>query len=442
MPQSRTSKTGKLPNGNKVTVTTGVGRRGTYKTVTVRRPDGTVDSRSYRRGVASSSFLGGYDKTAPRWATNQTGRGSGNSARSGNAAKVIFGCIALLIYLFWPITIGAKTVAGKEHYSTVGIIVLAIWLPIAIGVPVLIAWAFKKSKRAASEVPAPQRREAARATALATAPSGPRAQAPLMQSPRSSATPPTTAPVVRGPGDPRWRWIQLAQQLPDSLRRFEAEYQEHQRGSTCPSGQPIADPDREWQRLIGEAQAISLAAAQLFQSATALFDTSKQVDEEYIAKFVDALVGKYAAMLQWSVRVRMTPTSPEWGKVFELLSRFLDEKIENVRRFSQWSIQFSKQALYGIPAAPLNLSTDITLKIGADIRAAAAQARAAEGVTQNDTRATATSKSESAPDKVKPSLPTNGVSVADELRKLADLRREGVLTSEEFDAQKAKLLQS
>ena len=34
---------------------------------------------------------------------------------------------------------------------------------------------------------------------------------------------------------------------------------------------------------------------------------------------------------------------------------------------------------------------------------------------------------------------TAPVSVSDELRKLADLRREGILTEEEFAAQKAKL---
>jgi hypothetical protein len=38
-------------------------------------------------------------------------------------------------------------------------------------------------------------------------------------------------------------------------------------------------------------------------------------------------------------------------------------------------------------------------------------------------------------------VPSSGpVSVADELQKLADLRDRGVLTQEEFEAQKAKLL--
>jgi putative oligomerization/nucleic acid binding protein len=41
-----------------------------------------------------------------------------------------------------------------------------------------------------------------------------------------------------------------------------------------------------------------------------------------------------------------------------------------------------------------------------------------------------------------PTHPAHGSSVADELRKLAELHKQGVLTDEEFDAQKARLLAS
>jgi hypothetical protein len=68
MPQSRQSNTFKLPNGNRVTVTTGAGRRSTYKTVTVKRPNGTSTSRTYRRGGLLAYFLGGYDTSVPGWA--------------------------------------------------------------------------------------------------------------------------------------------------------------------------------------------------------------------------------------------------------------------------------------------------------------------------------------------------------------------------------------
>lgn len=70
MPRRRTSNTIKLPNGNRVTVSRGRGRWGKSrsKTVTVRRPDGTGASRSYRRGFISSWYLGGYSRRVPLWA--------------------------------------------------------------------------------------------------------------------------------------------------------------------------------------------------------------------------------------------------------------------------------------------------------------------------------------------------------------------------------------
>lgn len=63
MPQSRTSHTFKQPNGQRITVTTGKGRRRAYKTVTVRSPNGTSQSRTYHR-----SWPGAYDNSLPRWA--------------------------------------------------------------------------------------------------------------------------------------------------------------------------------------------------------------------------------------------------------------------------------------------------------------------------------------------------------------------------------------
>lgn len=70
MPQTRSksSRTVTLPNGNKVTVTVGANRQGFYKTVTVRRPSGTSDGRTYRRGLFLAYFLSGYNDSIPRWA--------------------------------------------------------------------------------------------------------------------------------------------------------------------------------------------------------------------------------------------------------------------------------------------------------------------------------------------------------------------------------------
>jgi hypothetical protein len=62
------SKTVKLPNGNRVTVRIGSNRYGCYKKVTVRRPNGNSETRTYQRGSIASFFLGGYDISIPKWA--------------------------------------------------------------------------------------------------------------------------------------------------------------------------------------------------------------------------------------------------------------------------------------------------------------------------------------------------------------------------------------
>ena len=66
-----------LANGNRVTITVGSNRNGWYKTVTVKRRDGTGESNTYRRGaglMGSGGFLGlglhggPYGDDIPDWA--------------------------------------------------------------------------------------------------------------------------------------------------------------------------------------------------------------------------------------------------------------------------------------------------------------------------------------------------------------------------------------
>lgn len=143
MPKRRASRTIKLPNGNRVTVSQGRGRWNTSfsKTVTVRRPDGTGESRSYRRGIVASSTLGSYGGRVPVWAR----RGGATTASRAQQPtkrwsfwKGIGIVLLAILYLCWPILIGSKTVNGHEHYSVMGEVLLCIWLPLAIGVPVFI----------------------------------------------------------------------------------------------------------------------------------------------------------------------------------------------------------------------------------------------------------------------------------------------------------------
>ena len=72
MAQTGQSKTVKMANGNRVTVTTGYNSGGYYRKTTVRRPDGTADSRTERKnaGVLNTGLLnlGGYGEGVPKWA--------------------------------------------------------------------------------------------------------------------------------------------------------------------------------------------------------------------------------------------------------------------------------------------------------------------------------------------------------------------------------------
>jgi hypothetical protein len=60
-----------LPNGNRVTITTRKNKSGYSKTVTVKRPDGTSESQTYRKGGGLYDLFIGtepYRDDIPGWA--------------------------------------------------------------------------------------------------------------------------------------------------------------------------------------------------------------------------------------------------------------------------------------------------------------------------------------------------------------------------------------
>ena len=64
-----TSQTVVLENGNRVTIRRGENRRGFYKTVTVKRRNGSSESRTVQRGVMGAFLnLGPFDESIPDWA--------------------------------------------------------------------------------------------------------------------------------------------------------------------------------------------------------------------------------------------------------------------------------------------------------------------------------------------------------------------------------------
>jgi hypothetical protein len=93
MAQTRRSKTVTLPNGNRVTVTTGYNRGGYYKTVSVRRNDGTGESQTYRRniglfGTGLFDVAGPYGDDIPAWASAPGSITHGRSIQGANSRPV------------------------------------------------------------------------------------------------------------------------------------------------------------------------------------------------------------------------------------------------------------------------------------------------------------------------------------------------------------------
>ena len=82
--------------------------------------------------------------TLARIAGSRRFAGIASSLRWRNI-RVVIGVMAIALYLLWPLDIGARTVHGHDHIATIGIVLFAIWLPIAVGVP-LLAWS-RRSKR-------------------------------------------------------------------------------------------------------------------------------------------------------------------------------------------------------------------------------------------------------------------------------------------------------
>lgn len=99
MAQTERSKTSKLANGNHVTVTTGYNRGGYYRKVTVRRPDGTVESRTDRKNIGFLNtglfnVSGAYSGGVPRWA--------GGTQRELGFWPFVMGLVLVVLVLGWP----------------------------------------------------------------------------------------------------------------------------------------------------------------------------------------------------------------------------------------------------------------------------------------------------------------------------------------------------
>jgi len=126
--QTGQSKTVKMPNGNRVTVTTGHDRGGYYRKVTVRRPDGTAESRTDRRNIGFLNtglfdISGGYSDGIPQWA--------GGTHREWSPWALFIGLLLVIAFLGWPFMFHWR--------KPVEFTVAAVWWVFLVGVVLRIA---------------------------------------------------------------------------------------------------------------------------------------------------------------------------------------------------------------------------------------------------------------------------------------------------------------
>jgi hypothetical protein len=136
--QTGRSKTTRLSNGDRVTVSTGYNRSGYYRKVTVRRPDGTGESRTEQKnmGFLNTGLFdvsGGYGGNIPRWAGGQKEPGWGTALGVGVL-------IVLVVLLFgWPWMLHTT--------KPTKIVVACVWYATLLGAVLLITAEKSRSRR-------------------------------------------------------------------------------------------------------------------------------------------------------------------------------------------------------------------------------------------------------------------------------------------------------
>lgn len=404
MPQRKTSSTRVLPNGNRVTITVGAGRRGTYKTVTVRRPDGTSDSRTFNRGLGSTYFLGGYDKSVPNWASNSSGNGSGSG--SGSGSKRFWLVLIAALYLLWPLAIGAKTLHGQPEVSSSGIIVLAIWLPIAIGIPILIWRSSVKGKRVATgrvsaATSSAQVQLTGSSPVQAAKPSG-TWQSDYRQTTAQSSAPPAANEQSLGaaripPTKPRersshvvfppdrdvgWAALYLASEIARGLAEYENDYHDYLLGVIRPTGEVVSAPRDVLSALTDELRAGIENVSRLVNNGI-MKGTS--TDESLIRRTAADFVDMYALMIAWGQRLRGATVPDRWLPAFRALSHSVSLPLRQIRKFSEDYCEVMGRNVAdrraGHAPAPTNLTLTLALdpKASAEFKEALAQLNAPDG---------------------------------------------------------------
>lgn len=138
MARTGQSKTVKMANGNRVTVTTGYSGGGYYRKVTVRRPDGTAESRTDRKntGLFNTGLLdisGPYGDGVPRWA-------GGTQDDWGWGSMIVFALVVVAVFLFfgWPWLL--------HESKPTRVVIACVWYGLLLGTAFLVVSRKRRSR--------------------------------------------------------------------------------------------------------------------------------------------------------------------------------------------------------------------------------------------------------------------------------------------------------
>jgi TIR domain len=168
-----------------------------------------------------------------------------------------------------------------------------------------------------------------------------------------------------------WEYILFGGFLAQGKESLEPKWQDHQRQYVRPSGLSLDD-----------SQAMAFISAAMNEAQGHIGNVSKILNRqstewafgapgmpgdpaniEYLAK---RLVGVYEGFLDWSAKIRGTTTSSTFRPLFDIVSRFMDLPISQVREFIDYYVsecELLPEKLARDDDAPINLTFVLTLDL-------------------------------------------------------------------------------
>lgn len=173
-------------------------------------------------------------------------------------------------------------------------------------------------------------------------------------------------PPDHGPG---WEYLYFASELARGLAAHQAEYLAYQSQVATPSSTAVPDPVAHLRSLTDEIAKPVAKVTQLLdpQTTTHAFGPPGQPgDEAAIRDLAAQLVGVYAEMISWGLRVRNTTVEPRWRPVYAALAEYVSLPLH---QFQDFSAVLSAQVTKAVadlragraPSAPLQLALNVSI---------------------------------------------------------------------------------